>query len=286
MKLLLSVTLNAITVASLYFLVASGFSLIFGLLRSVNMAHGALYLLGAYAGYEIAAKTGSWVIGLVGASVFVALVGVVLHQTLIKRLTGDELRQALVTIGFSIVLGDLMLVRYGGATVQYEPPEIIFGSTPFPIIGAYPTIRLVVIAVAVVVGIALWALIQKTRIGMAIRAGVDDAPILSAMGFNVSRYLLLVFALGAGLAGLAGVIGGSALSVSPGEDSRFLLSSLVVVIVGGMGSLPGAALGAALIGFTEQFGMAFFPNYAILLTFMLMVVVLAFRPQGLLGRAQ
>jgi branched-chain amino acid transport system permease protein len=286
MKLLLSVTLNAITVASLYFLVASGFSLIFGLLRSVNMAHGALYLLGAYAGYEIAAKTGSWVIGLVGASVFVALVGIVLHQTLIKRLTGDELRQALVTIGFSIVLGDLMLVRYGGATVQYEPPEIIFGSTPFPIIGAYPTIRLVVIAVAVVVGIALWALIQKTRIGMAIRAGVDDAPILSAMGFNVSRYLLLVFALGAGLAGLAGVIGGSALSVSPGEDSRFLLSSLVVVIVGGMGSLPGAALGAALIGFTEQFGMAFFPNYAILLTFMLMVVVLAFRPQGLLGRAQ
>jgi branched-chain amino acid transport system permease protein len=286
MKLLLSVTLNAITVASLYFLVASGFSLIFGLLRSVNMAHGSLYLLGAYAGYEIAAKTGSWVIGLVGASVFVALVGVVLHQTLIKRLTGDELRQALVTIGFSIVLGDLMLVRYGGATVQYEPPEIIFGSTPFPIIGAYPTIRLVVIAVAVVVGIALWALIQKTRIGMAIRAGVDDAPILSAMGFNVSRYLLLVFALGAGLAGLAGVIGGSALSVSPGEDSRFLLSSLVVVIVGGMGSLPGAALGAALIGFTEQFGMAFFPNYAILLTFMLMVVVLAFRPQGLLGRAQ
>jgi branched-chain amino acid transport system permease protein len=286
MKLLLTVTLNAITVASLYFLVASGFSLIFGLLRSVNMAHGALYLLGAYAGYEIAAKTGSWVIGLVGASVFVALVGVVLHQTLIKRLTGDELRQALVTIGFSIVLGDLMLVRYGGATVQYEPPEIIFGSTPFPIIGAYPTIRLVVIAVAAIVGIALWALIQKTRIGMAIRAGVDDAPILSAMGFNVSRYLLLVFALGAGLAGLAGVIGGSALSVSPGEDSRFLLSSLVVVIVGGMGSLPGAALGAALIGFTEQFGMAFFPNYAILLTFMLMVVVLAFRPQGLLGRAQ
>jgi branched-chain amino acid transport system permease protein len=205
---------------------------------------------------------------------------------LIKRLTGDELRQALVTIGFSIVLGDLMLVRYGGATVQYEPPEIIFGSTPFPIIGAYPTIRLVVIAVAVVVGIALWALIQKTRVGMAIRAGVDDAPILGAMGFNVSRYLLLVFALGAGLAGLAGVIGGSALSVAPGEDSRFLLSSLVVVIVGGMGSLPGAALGAALIGFTEQFGMAFFPNYAILLTFVLMVVVLAFRPQGLLGRAQ
>lgn len=286
MKMLLSVTMNAITVASLYFLVASGFSLIFGLLRSVNMAHGALYLLGAYAGYEIADRTGSWLTGLAGASIVVALVGVALHQTLIKRLSGDELRQALVTIGFSIVLGDLMLVRYGGATVQYEPPEIIFGSTPFPIIGAYPTIRLCVIAMAAIVGVLLWVLIQKTRVGMAIRAGVDDAPILSAMGFNVSRYVLLVFALGAGLAGLAGVIGGSALSVAPGEDSRFLLSSLVVVIIGGMGSLPGAALGAALIGFTEQFGMAFFPNYAILLTFMLMVAVLAFRPQGLLGRAQ
>jgi branched-chain amino acid transport system permease protein len=119
---------------------------------------------------------------------------------------------------------------------------------------------------------------------MAIRAGVDDAPILDAMGFNVSRYVLAVFALGAGLAGLAGVIGGSALSVASGEDSRFLLSSLVVVIVGGMGSLPGAALGALLIGFTEQFGLAFFPNYAILLTFLLMVGVLAFRPQILRPR--
>jgi branched-chain amino acid transport system permease protein len=285
MKMLLSVTMNAITVASLYFLVASGFSLIFGLLRSVNMAHGALYLLGGYAGYEIASKTGSWIAGLVGAAILTAVVGVALHQTLIKRLDGDELRQALVTIGFSIVLGDLMLLRYGGATVQYEPPEAIFGATPFPIIGAYPTIRLVVIATAFVIGILLWALIQKTRLGMAIRAGVDDAPILGAMGFNVPRYVVLVFALGAGLAGLAGVIGGSALSVAPGEDSRFLLSSLVVVIVGGMGSLPGAALGAALIGLTEQFGMAFFPNYAVLLTFILMVVVLAFRPQGLMGRA-
>jgi branched-chain amino acid transport system permease protein len=285
MKLLFSVTMNAITVASLYFLVASGFSLIFGLLRSVNMAHGALYLLGAYSGYEIALKTGSWLAGLGGACLLVTLVGVVLHQTLVKRLAGDELRQALVTIGFSIVLGDLLLIRYGGATVQYEPPEAIFDATPFPIIGAYPTIRLVVIAVAVVVGLLLWALIQKTRLGMAIRAGVDDAPILGAMGFNVSRYVLAVFALGAGLAGLAGVIGGSALSVAPGEDSRFLLSSLVVVIVGGMGSLPGAALGAVLIGFTEQFGLAFFPNYAILMTFVLMVAVLAFRPQGLMGRA-
>lgn len=285
MKLFLNVLMNAVTVASLYFLVASGFSLIFGLLRSVNMAHGALYLLGGYSGYEIASKTGSWVSGLIGASILVAVVGIALHQTLVKRLSGDELRQALVTIGFSMVLSDLLLARYGGATVQYEPPEAIFDAMPFPIIGAYPTIRLVVISVAVVVGLILWALIQRTRLGMAIRAGVDDAPILSAMGFNVSRYVLAVFALGAGLAGLAGVIGGSALSVAPGEDSRFLLSSLVVVIVGGMGSLPGAALGALLIGFTEQFGLAFFPNYAILLTFILMVGVLAFRPQGLLGRA-
>lgn len=285
MRMLLSVTMNAITVASLYFLVASGFSLIFGLLRSVNMAHGALYLLGAYSGYEIASSTGSWMLGLVGASVLVALVGVALHQGLVKRLEGDELRQALVTIGFSIALGDILLMRYGGATVQYEPPEAIFDATPFPVIGAYPTIRLVVIGVAVAVGLALWVLIQRTRLGMAIRAGVDDAPMLSAMGFNVSRYVVAVFALGAGLAGLAGVIGGSALSVAPGEDSRFLLSSLVVVIVGGIGSLPGAALGAALIGFTEQFGMAFFPNYAILLTFVLMVVVLTIRPHGLMGRA-
>lgn len=284
MRFYLLLSLNALTVASLYFLVASGFSLIFGLLRTVNMAHGAFYLLGAYVGYDIASYTGSWLLGLVGASVAVAVVGLAMHLTLLRTLGGDELRQALVTIGFAIVVGDLLLAHYGGITYQFTPPEILYGTTPLPVVRGYPTIRLVVIASALLVGLGLWLLIHRTKVGMLIRAGVDDRDILSAMGFNVQRVLLLVFALGAGLAGLAGVIGGSALSISPGEDARFLLSSLVVVIIGGMGSLAGAALGALLIGFAEQFGLAFIPNYATLLTFLLMVAVLAVRPQGLLGR--
>ena len=285
MKFLVNITLNAVTVASLYFLVASGFSLIFGLLRTVNMAHGAFYLLGAYMGYEIADRTGVWWLGVAGAAVGVACAGMAVHQVLLRRLGADELRQALITIGLAIVLADLLMARYGGGTYQFEPPEILFGSTPFPIVGAYPTIRLVVIASALLAGVGLWLLINRTRLGMLIRAGVDDREILSAMGFKVSGILLAVFGLGAGLAGLAGVIGGSALSVAPGEDHRFLLSSLAVVIVGGMGSLAGAALGAVLIGFAEQFGLAYIPNYATLLTFLLMVAVLAIRPQGLLGRA-
>lgn len=285
MKFLMLISMNALTVAALYFLVASGFSLIFGLLRSVNMAHGALYLLGAYVGYEMAAASGSWLLGLVGAAAFVALVGLLLHQLLMKPLGDDELRQALVSIGLAVVISDLLLARYGGGTYQFEPPEIIFGSTPLPIIGAYPTIRLFVIAAAVLVGLVLWALIYHTRLGMLIRAGVDDREIVSAMGFPIGRTMAIVFAFGAGLAGLAGVIGGSALSVSPGEDARYLLSSLVVVIVGGMGSLHGAAVGALLVGFAEQFGMAYFPNHAMLLTFMLMVAVLAVKPTGLFGRA-
>lgn len=284
MKLFIAITMNSLTVAALYFLVASGFSLIFGLLRSINMAHGALYLLGGYVGYDIAASSGSWTLGLVGAVVAVAAVGVFLQKVLMAPLAADELRQALVSIGFALVVGDLLLFRYGGGTYQFSPPEFLYGATPLPLIGPYSTIRIVVIGVSLVVGILLWVLIHRTRLGMLIRAGVDDRQIVSAMGFNVDRTMVIVFALGAGLAGLAGVVGGSALSIAPGEDARYLLFSLVVVIVGGMGSLVGAAVGALLIGFAEQFGLAFFPNYAMLVTFALMVGVLAFRPTGLFGR--
>jgi branched-chain amino acid transport system permease protein len=284
-RFFVTVTLNALTVASLYFLVASGFSLIFGVLRTVNMAHGAFYLLGAYIGWDIAERTGSWLLGLAGGGVAVAVIGMLAHHVLLHRLRHDELRQALVTIGLALVLGDLLVAHYGGDTYQYQPPALLFGSTPFPIVGAYPTFRFVVIASALLAGGGLWLLLHRTRLGMLIRAGVDDREILSAMGFKVSHVLIAVVGLGAGLAGLAGVIGGSALSVAPGEDHRYLLSSLAVVIVGGMGSLAGATIGALLIGFTEQFGLALFPNYATLFVFLLMVAVLAVRPQGLFGRS-
>ena len=212
-----------------------------------------------------------------------------------RRLEGDDLRQTLVTIGISIVAADLMLAVWTGATYQLPTPEWLDGAVKLPIVTAiksngdavfiaYPFYRLVVLAVAIVIGVGLWLMLNRTRVGMMIRAGVDDRAMLSATGVNVHVVFAIVFALGAGLAGFAGVVGGSALSVAPGEDVRYLLASLVVVIVGGMGSITGAAIGALLIGLAEQVGLVYFPTYGIVLTFVIMVAALAIRPQGIMGK--
>ncbi|MBO9642862.1 MAG: branched-chain amino acid ABC transporter permease [Pseudacidovorax sp.] len=283
--MLVSLVLNSLSLAALYFIVASGFSLVFGLLRTVNMAHGAMCMLGAYVGYDVASRWG-WGWGVLAAAVATAVLGMAVQKWLLDRMAGQDLRQALLTIGLAIVLGDQMLARYGGTTYQMEPPEALYTSVTLPLgLGGYPMFRLFMIGVAVVVGLVLWLLLHRTRLGMAIRAGVDDRAMLSAMGFNVPLLFVVVFGLGAALAGLGGAMGGSALSVAPGEDARYLMSSLVVVIVGGMGSLAGAALGALLIAFAEQIGLILVPHHAILLTFVLMAAVLAVRPSGLLGRA-
>ena len=207
---------------------------------------------------------------------------------------GDELRQTLVTIGISIIAADLMLATWTGTTYQFDPPEGLYGAVVLPVISVvkssgapvfikYPMYRLTVLGVAVVVGIGLWLFLNRTRIGMMIRAGVNDREMLAASGVNVHFVFALVFAIGAGLAGFAGVVGGTALSIAPGEDIRYLLASLVVVIVGGLGSVTGAAIGALLIGLAEQFGLAYFPTYGVVLAFLIMVGVLAIRPQGIMG---
>src|SRR4029453_5518405 len=284
MRLFVLTLLNGLTLAALYFLGASGFTLVFGLMRQVNLAHGSLYLLGAYIGFDVAQVTGSWFLGAAGGFVAMALVGVLLQVGIFRRMEGQEMRQTLVTIGLSIVLADLMLAFWGGKTYQFDPPEWLFGATPLPFVRAYPTYRLVLLGTAVVIGIALWLFLNRTPIGMMIRAGVDDRGMLAASGVNVQRVFAVTFAIGAGLAGFAGVVGGTALSIAPGEDTRYLLASLVVVIVGGMGSVAGAALGAVLVGVAEQFGLAYAPTYGIVFTFVIMALVLAFPPQGILGR--
>jgi branched-chain amino acid transport system permease protein len=178
-----------------------------------------------------------------------------------------------------------MLWYFGGEIYTFDPPAWIYGTMSLPIIEKFPTYRIVVLLIAIAIGLLLWGLLNGTRIGMMIRAGVDDRGMLSASGVNVQRIFALTFALGAGLAGLAGVVGGTALSISPGEDTRYLLASLVVVIVGGMGSVPGAAIGALLIGLAEQFGQAYAPTYSVVFTFVIMIIALAFRPRGVLGKA-
>lgn len=296
-KVFLNALFNGITLGGLYFLVASGFTLIFGLMRNVNLAHGSLYLLGGYIGYLVSDWTGYWLLAFPTAFLVVGAAGIVLQLAVFRRMEGQDLRQTLVTIGISIVLADLMLWIVGGDFYNIAAPSWLSGPMEtFFVTGVkrssgelvflkYPLVRIVIFAASVVIGVAMWMALARTRIGMLIRAGVDDREILSATGIRVQLVFAAVFAFGAGLAGIAGVVGGTFQSIAPGEDIRFLLASLVVVIVGGMGSIPGAALGALLIGLAEQFGSVYFPTYAVVLTFLILVVVLAFRPQGLLGRS-
>ena len=277
--------LNGLTLASLYFLVASGFTLVFGLMRNVNLAHGSLYLLGAYVGWIVGEQTGSWLLAVAAGFLSAAVVGLVMQVLIFRHMEGQDLRQTLVTIGLSIVLADLMLWGFGGEIYTFDPPPLIYGSTVLPVVEKFPTYRIAVLVAAITIGIGLWTFLARTRVGMMIRAGVDDRGMLAASGVNVQLVFAVTFAIGAGLAGLAGVVGGTALSISPGEDTRYLLASLVVVIVGGMGSVVGASIGALLIGLAEQFGLAYAPTYSVVFTFVIMVVVLAVRPRGILGRA-
>jgi len=284
-KLYFTTLLNALTLASLYFLVASGFTLVFGLMRNVNLAHGSLYLFGAYIGWMVGDRSGSWVLAVLAGFLSAAIVGLVLQLLVFRHMQGQDLRQTLVTIGVSIVLADVMLWIWGAEIYTFDPPGWIYGSTALPLVQKFPTYRIAVFVMAVAIGLALWWFLARTRVGMMIRAGVDDRGMLAASGVDVQKVFALTFAIGAGLAGLAGVVGGSALSISPGEDTRYLLASLVVVIVGGMGSVGGAAIGALLIGLAEQFGLAYAPTYSVVFTFVIMVLALAFKPRGLMGRA-
>jgi branched-chain amino acid transport system permease protein len=294
MKIFLSTFLNGLTLAALYFLVASGFTLVFGLMRNVNLAHGSLYLLGGYIAYSAVEATGVFLLGFAAAFVTMAIAGIALQLLVFRHMEGQDLRQTMVTIGISIILADLALWIWGGEFYQIYPPDWLFGAATFPlVVGAksngdpvyftYPIVRLFILGIALIIGFALWLMLNRTRIGMMIRAGVDDREMLNATGINIQLVFVVVFAIGAGLAGLAGVVGSIFASLAPGEDVRYLLASLVVVIVGGMGSITGAALGALLVGLAEQFGSVYFPTYAIALTFLIMVAVLAFRPQGIMG---
>ncbi len=285
-RIFLNALFSGITLGALYFLVASGFTLIFGLMRNVNLAHGSLYLIGGYLGFEVSEATGWWLIAFPVVFVVVAAIGIVLQWAVFRRMEGEELRQTLVTIGISIIVADQLLAIFGGLSQQFYAPDILFGSVPVPLVqgGQYSTFRLFQVVVAIGVGFGLWLILQRTKLGIVVRAGVDDRAMLAAQGVNVPLISVIIFAIGAALAGLAGVIGGTAQPFGQEKDIEFLLTSLVVVIVGGMGSLPGTALGALLVGMTEQFGQSLFPTYSVMLTLLIMVAVLAFRPHGLLGR--
>ena len=283
----LLVALNGLTLAAVYFLVASGLTLIFGLMRVITMAHGTSYLLGGYIGYVIARQTGNWILGALGAlgaAVLVGLLGLLIHQVLIRRFQDDDMRVALITLGISLIGTDIMLAIFGGTATQVPIPKNFQVGLDLPLIGQYPLIRLLILLVAIVVGVGLTLFINRTRFGSIVRAGVDDSQMTSATGVNVRVVFGVIFLIGSALAAFAGVVGGTLFPLLPGQDGTFLLFSLVVVIVGGMGSVPGAAIGAVLVGLVSQFALVVAPTYALVLTFALMVIVLAIRPQGILGK--
>jgi branched-chain amino acid transport system permease protein len=284
-RLFLVTLLNGLTLASLYFIVAAGFTLVFGLMRNVNLAHGSLYLFGGYLGFFTAQYTGSFLLALVVGFGVAALAGLLMQVSIFRFMQGQDLRQTMVTIGLSIVIADLLMWAIGAQVHQLEPPEWLNGPIRgIPIIKAYSAYRLALIPIGVAIGVALWLFLNRTRVGMMIRAGVDDRGMLSASGVNVNLVFATTFAIGAGLAGLGGVIGSVELSMAPGEDTRLLLASLIVVIVGGMGSVVGAAVGAVILGVAETYGLAYAPTYSVVFTFVILVLVLAFRPRGILGR--
>jgi branched-chain amino acid transport system permease protein len=284
-RLFMVTLLNGLTLASLYFIVAAGFTLVFGLMRNVNLAHGSLYLLGGYLGFFTAQYTGSWLLALAAGFAGAALVGLAMQVSIFRFMPGQDLRQTLVTIGLSIVFADLLMWIIGAQVHQMDAPGLLSGPLrDIPLIRAYSKYRMMLLPIGIAIGVALWLFLNRTRVGMMIRAGVDDRGMLSASGVNVNILFAVTFAIGAGLAGFGGVIGAVELSMAPGEDVRLLLASLIVVIIGGMGSVVGAALGATILGLSETYGLAYAPTYSVVFTFVILVLVLAFRPRGFLGR--
>ncbi len=275
--------INSVSLGGLLFLLAAGFSLIFGLMRIPNLAHGSMFMLGAYFGVTLL----GWGFGFWGAALAaglgVALFGGIIERFVLRRLAGAELAQVLVTLGLSFMVADTCLMLWGGDPISVDTPVAGRGVTA--IFGvAFPIYRLLIILIAVAIAAALWGLLDKTRLGAMIRAAVDDPAMARVCGIRVSYLFTIVFSLGAGLAGFAGVIGGPILSVYPGLDQDMLPLALVVVILGGTGSLLGSLVGSVVIGFLYNFGQAIFPELAYVILFLPMLVVLVIRPRGLFGR--
>ncbi|HHZ67002.1 MAG: High-affinity branched-chain amino acid transport system permease protein LivH [Alphaproteobacteria bacterium MarineAlpha9_Bin5] len=274
--------LNGLQLASLLFLLSVGLSVVYGLMNFINLAHGTLYMLGAYIGLTVARESGSFWLALVGAPLAIAALGALFHVLLLRRMqAASPMKQVLVTFGLIFIGLDVVRYIWGDFTHSIETPAIFSGSVQ--LLGeVYPSYRLFVIGLGLFVFVALYLGLERTRLGAVVRAGVDDREVAMSLGLNIELAFFIVFCLGCGLAGLAGVIAAPVLSVYPGMDMSILVLTLIVVVIGGPGSLKGAALGAFLIGMFETFGQVFMPALASVIIYALMAVVLLVRPGGLL----
>ncbi|MDR1510962.1 MAG: branched-chain amino acid ABC transporter permease [Synergistaceae bacterium] len=278
------ILLNGLTYSGLLFMCASGLTLIFGLMRVVNMSHGIFYLCGAYIGWVVQHAAKNWFLAILAGGIFVGLLAVVIKVTIFKKVLGNDLQETLLTLGITQVVGDVLLAVFGGMPQSITASRSIARAISVGGIFFYPGTRLFILAMAVLQGGLLWLLIQKTRFGQIVRAGVDDRDMVSALGINIDSVFTIVFLVGGFLAGISGVMGGSYLAFTSGTDMTILTYSLVVVIVGGMGSLGGAALGALLVGMTDSITKSLVPNLSMVIIFGILMMILAFRPNGIFGK--
>lgn len=274
---------NGISYGALLFLLASGLSIIFGVMRIVNLAHGSYFLLGGYVALTVIWTTGSWLLAIPVAALAIAVLGLAMERWVLRPLGTDPLRQVLLTVGFALLFQQAALDIWGGDNMDIKAPAaldwtVIVGNLYFPVY------RIFMIAVAGSVGIALWLALETTRMGAMVRATVDDAEMARGVGIDTSRISMAVFALGAFLAALGGVIGGAFIGIYPGLDFEILPLAFAVVIIGGLGSLRGALIGSLLVGLMDNFGKALFPEISYFTLYAPMVIILAVKPTGLFGR--
>lgn len=278
----LSQFLNALQLSMLLFILSIGLTIIFGLMHFVNLAHGALYMVGAYVGVTAAAALGNYWVSLVVAPLGVTLVGTLLYVAVIRRMRrAGPMNQVLVTFGLIFVLVDLVRIVWGDIALGMEPPAILTG--PVEIFGVlYPAYRLFIIAVGVAVMAALSLVLSRTQIGAMVRAGVENDAMAACLGIDVERLFFGVFCVGCALAGLAGVIAAPVFSATPSMATDILIPTLIVVVVGGLGSLRGAIAGSLIVGFVQTFGAVVIPSFASVLVYLLLAAVLVVKPAGLL----
>lgn len=283
MEFLLIQTLNGLSFGALLFLLASGLSLIYGVMRIVNIAHGSYFMLGAYVGLSVILRTKSFILGAFSGAVAVGVIGLVMERGFLRKFPLKPLPQMMITLGFALVFRDLALLIWGGDPYTLPCPEILKGSTQIYKV-VFPIYRLFLIGVAAVVAISLWIFNDKTLVGAKLRAAVDDHEMASGVGLNVPLISGCMFGLGAFLAAFGGVMGGPVFGVYPGLDFELLSLGFVVVIVGGRGSLKGSAVGSILVGLVDNFGKALVPELSYFTLFAPMAIVVAIKPTGLFGR--
>lgn len=277
-------TLNALSLAMLLFLLSAGLSIIFGLMRIINLAHGSFYLLGGYVGLTVIAATGNFWLGLIAAPLAVGIFSAVIHVTVLRRVQNNELGQVLLTFGLLLMISDMAMWIWGGLPRTLPRPEFLDGSIRVGKL-VFPLYRVALTIAGLISALLIWLLLERTRIGAVVRAGVDDQEMSRGIGIDIGRVFTLIFACGAAMAAMAGVLGGALLGVYPGADFEVVLLAFAVVVIGGLGSLKGAFVGSLFIGVVDTFGKALVPQYALFTIFVPMAIMLAIRPTGLFGRA-